>query len=252
MARWIVENSAAPGAIGDTIAAFPALHAGAWEYPLEVYLSSEPCRELLVHPQIAVLPQRPDNAGVLDVQKLFPSYAHTGVALTRAYMVQMGLNALAQAERPPEVILGVGLNEKPQEYFDILLAPFSASDNGTNTKLWPEENWYVLINFFLKMNQKLGILGTSKDQWALGKEHCVLDRPLPEVCRMVRNAKATICVDNGINWICQGMIANEICFLPQTQHPAWTGNPQQNGINLTVRSSTDDVMGALKFLGGLS
>lgn len=250
MTTYIVENSAAPSAIGDTVAAFPALHAKAWESEISVYLGSKPCRELLLHPKITQLEERPRDGIVLDIQKLYPQYSQTGLSMTRAYLEAIGLGLLARQQRNPEVILGVGLNEEPQEKYDFLIAPFSASDNGTNTKLWPVEHWKFILGTLHDHKQRVGILGAvSDDTPALGEGgSAVLGQPLSEVCRAVRTAKATITCDNGIGWLCQGMRANHIVLLPRTHHPNWSGNPASNAVNLFVDHQPKDVLGALGYL----
>ncbi len=253
MRTIIVENSLAPGAIGDTLAAFPAIHAIAWESGAKVFLSSEPCRNLLYHPKVEILQDRPDEASILDVQQLFAQYAGTGLSMTRAYLKAIGLELLAQQPRNPEVILSVGLGEEPEEKFDFLVAPFSASDNGTLTKVWPTEHWKFLISTLHDHGQKIGILGgASDDTGQLGEGGLpILGKSLSEVCRMVRTAKAVVTVDCGVQWLCQGMQANHVLLLPQTAHPNWTANPNQNAVNLMIGAKPQEVLGALGYLAKL-
>lgn len=246
----IVENSAAPNAIGDTLAAFPALHAKAWETPIQVYLSAAHCRELLYHPKIELLETKPETGLHLDIQKLFPVYANSGLSMPRAYMMAMGLDGLAKSHYVPEIILDTQ-NIKSDQNFDFLLSPFSASDNGTNTKVWSEYNWLLLVRELKKHNLKVGLLGTSKDtEYPDLAALCepILDNPLVDVCRIVEAAKCVISVDNGINWITQSMRTNHVLLFPATQHPNWTASPNFNAVNVPLSTNTETVFRAVQKL----
>jgi Glycosyltransferase family 9 (heptosyltransferase) len=257
MKTFIIENSAAPNAIGDTIASFPALHAFAWGEDIKVYLSAAKCRELFLHPKVEMLNEKPENGILIDVQELFPRYAGSGLSLTRAYMMAMGLEALAKSHYIPEIILNVG-PEEPERKYDFLLAPFSNSDNGTGTKIWNDYSWILVAQEIKRNNLSIGLLGTDADIKVASQDgflrpleglcELVIDRPLPDVCRLLRAAKVVIGVDNGIGYLGQGMRANQIILHPLTQHINWSANPWPNGINLQLSAQPGHVFGAIQHL----
>ena len=252
----IIENSLAPNAIGDSVAAFPALYALGWNKPLQVYFSAEKVRDLFFHPKIELLTERPEDGEVIDVQKLFSIYAHTGLSLTRSYMMALGLDVLAKSQYLPEIHFNVG-PERAEKIWDFIIAPFSWSDNGTNTKLWYEYCWILLVQELKKNKFSVGLMGTQKDYDSMSEEFkkgiCdlvdpILDQNLIEVCKILRDAKIVITVDNGINWLAQGMDAAHILLVPNTHHPNWTANPSQFAVNLPVNSRPENVYGAIQHL----
>lgn len=246
----IVENPSAPNAIGDTIASFPALHAKAWDSPISVYLSASSCRELLYHPKITQLTEKPESGHHLNIQTLFSQYANSGLSMPQAYMMELDLTSLAKSHYIPEIILDTQ-NIKSDKKYDFLLSPYSHSDFGTNTKVWPEYSWVLLAQELARNNLKVGLLGTSNDKdYPALEPLCepILDLSLVDVCRLVEAASCVISVDNGINWITQGMRTNHILLLPGTQHPNWSANRNFNGVNLPLSATTQIVFAAIQRL----
>jgi|GEM_PF-5276629 len=245
---FIIENSAAPGAIGDTIASFPALKAMAWrsEKPINVYLSSKPCRPLLNFHNINQLEERPSEAKILDIQTFAHKYMNTGQSMGQAYMAEIGLPEVA-AQKVPE--LEIYLEDVPPSgqlaVYDVILAPFSNSDNGTNTKIWPIEKWELLYLFLRSRNYTVAVLGVESDiteRWKTIGTH-ILDLPLSLVATMMDFSGLTISVDNGINWIAQAIKCPHLVLLPATANPGWTANRAQNAINMPIAIDVETVMG---------
>lgn len=250
MSIWIVENSSSPSAIGDSVAAFPALHAVAWADPIKIYFAAEKVRDLFYHPKAELLSERPSEGRLLDIQPLFRQFSHTGLSMPRAYMMGAGLTQLAQSNYTPEIHFNLDNENFPEEW-DFLIAPFSASDNGTNTKVWPNKNWVAIIKELKRHKKKIGLLGTSKDSLDDFKDLCepILDRPLLEVCKLLRGSCGIfLSVDNGMNWLAQGARPNHVLLLPKTQHPNWTGNPAQNAINMLIDAKPEQMLHAINQL----
>ena len=255
---YIVENSSSPGAIGDTIAAFPALQAIAWraDKPISVYLASKPCRKLLSHPKIVVLEDRPASGHLLNIQAFAAKYMNTGQSMSQAYMAEVGLQDVA-AVRVPELEINTDYDfQEPFKSYNVLLAPFSHSDYGTNTKTWADDKWRDLV-WYLQGSKKarfsVGLLGTEKDitgMWETMPVDRILGLELAYVAGLISCANLTISVDNGINWITQAVKAPHLCFLPPTAHPGWTANRNPNAINMPVAVSAIDAITQIKKILG--
>ena len=249
----IVENSARASAIGDTIAAFPALAAFAWRQtePVEVYLACAVCRPLLPdHAKICQLTERPTRGVVLDIQEIAQRHLRSGASMSQGYMEAIGLPDVARV-KIPEISIEIGEQPETMQQFDVLLAPFSHSDFGTNTKIWPKENWVTLIMALRQEGLAVGLLGTTQDlhEWEFWQEQPVkniIDYPLQEVGHLMLKSKVVISTDNGINWMAQALKVRHIVLLPQTSHPNWSGNLAGNGFNLPITADSATVIAAAR------
>lgn len=249
----IVENSAHPGAIGDTIAAFPALAAYAWRAatPVEVYLACAAVRPLLPkHPYIVLLDERPKKGMMLDVQQIAGAFIHSGMSMSQGYLDAIGLKDVARI-KVPELQINIGQAPDQMPQYDVILAPFSHSDNGTNTKIWPREKWQALVSMLWQLGLTIGLVGTNKDinEWGFWKDEPVIDiidMPLQVVGHFLRNAKVVVSTDNGINWMCQGLWVKHILMLPMTAHPNWTANLTRNGMNVPITIEVTPIFNAIR------
>lgn len=248
MENFIVENSQAPGAIGDSLAAFPALQAYAWrgEKEIGVYFSCEAVRPLFNHHKVIILEERPEKATVLDIQKFAPRVMGSGMSMSQGYLEEIGLKDVA-AIKSPELSLELGPPINPLQTYDILFSPFSNSDNNTQTKVWPEKSWNFLIWGLKERGANIALLGTEgdlkdNDFWNHFPGNKILNRPLREVGQIIRDSYLIISVDNGMNWIAQGVKARHILLLPKTAHPNWTSHKSPKAANLFIDAPGEAVL----------
>jgi len=244
----VVENSQQSAAIGDTLASFPALMAYAWraDKPITVWLSSAACRPLLpAHHNINQVEERPKKPSkILDIQAIAKRHIRSGFSMSQGYMEEIGLADSAK-ERHPELTIDIGPQPETISQFQVLLAPFSHSDNGTNTKIWPDSQWDKLITYLRQKGLSIGLLGVESDMtdfWRQQPIKPLLGRPLRSVGWLLMACGFVISTDNGINWMAQAVKAKHILLLPGTAHPGWTGNRTGKALMTMVSSPAEVVM----------
>jgi ADP-heptose:LPS heptosyltransferase len=115
----------------------------------------------------------------------------------------------------------------------IVLSPFSVSDRGSNTKLWPHERWVQVVQTLRRLGlaDHVYLLGTHKsdstDPYAVADIEPVFDRPLTQVLDLMRQAPLVMGVDTGTGHLAHlGGIKRHVMIYPDCQPPIWAEAPR--------------------------
>jgi len=223
-----IVNTERPEAIGDAVSAFPAVRALADQDRVMVHFSSGPVRPLFGHPNAVVLDCREPECEVFDVQQVAKFGQLRGMGLAQSWFAALGLPV------PPQGPLDFGISVPTASVrFDIVLAPFSASDAG-GCKTWPDERWTELIS---RIDRCAFTVACGRDDelpaWCHGGGFATMrDFPLRAVCTALANARCVLTVDNGVSWLAQAVRARHVLLQP-SNHPAWwTPDMNPGAVNL--------------------
>ena len=223
------------GLIGDTLAQIPfVLHHLKTGESTYVGADMNPAvRQLLPeHPHLFFdYPPRDldvfDSRYLLDLSGMWHQCERHGwdMHMAQGYFRQQG-------EVVPELPLTFDMNVKQFHTVDLVISPFSRSNNpADNNKLWPYDRWVELV---VRLHRNNGIrhtvvLGATPDQpffFPEGTVYSVFDKPLPAVLYMLRAAKLVITLDNGIGHLCHfGGVKNHVMQYPQCLPPKFAESP---------------------------
>lgn len=238
---WVV-NSANPGALGDAISAVPAVaevarHNGG----LKVWWQAEPIADLYDIKncqQFAGAPPQMNKCIRMDVQQVAAGFMYLGIPLVEAWARAMGLPGLPGV--PNDILWprpnvskreGAPLGLDQSRRF-VLVSPYSYSDNGSGTKIWPEAKWRELAERLRKCGLQVGLVCGSKDPQNTEYDFCIRGRRLQEVFSWLLDAAVVITVDNGVNWLCQSCGARHV-LITAANHPLdWSASRSENAINV--------------------
>lgn len=244
-----VTNSVRPDAIGDALASFPAIHAAA---PAAVYFTCAAIRPLFFPTlpdmrEIVVFEDPPPGARVLDVQKFASGAEHRDLHLAQAWFEILGLPI-------PEMPLPIGhwpivydrTMTGPLAAVDVWLAPFSASDFGSGTKVW--SGWAELVDRLHAKGLSVGLMcgkGEKPEGWR--PDAYVSGLRLKAVCRILKEACCVVTVDNGVNWMCQAVAARHVLLQASNHGSHWTRDhgPAAVNIHSVTTATVDEVYGAV-------
>jgi hypothetical protein len=85
----------------------------------------------------------------------------------------------------------------------LVVSPFSGSDLGTNTKLWPHDRWVQVVQALRKLGlvHHAYVIGRSSTDsiapYAVAGIQPVFDRPLTQVLDLMRRAPLVLTIDTG-------------------------------------------------------
>lgn len=188
--------------LGDGLAQVPFMYAMAQARNERVRL----CGRFNPHimPLLADMPIDFDPSGdaagaefKMFVMDSFQTYHKTGLHMAQAYFLNF-------CQPVPDMPMTLPLRSEPCGLPPgIVISPFSGSDLGTNTKLWPHLRWVQVV-------QKLRQLGLADRAYVIGRQSTdstipyagaditpIFDRPLTEVLDLMRQAPLVMSIDTG-------------------------------------------------------
>jgi len=266
----LITNSHQPGALGDALASIPALSAYLpwalkanqidsliWQCPhIKTLFPDLPVPQYTAQ-EVEDLGLDLRHVARLDTQEVVRKAPQPDTSLVQKYGKALGVDLPSDVEWPPiEGLESQWLLAKTGGHPYTLLAPFSHSDGGTLTKVWPMWKWHKIAGMLKERGSLPVILGLKTEPSESFKEagFVVLEsRPLVEVAWAMKNAQATITVDNGLGWLAQASKANHILILSSNMPQPFSWNPRPNARNLSncATISTEKVWAAWRDLVGL-
>lgn len=261
----LITNSHMPKAIGDAIAAVPALHRFLANSNIELVVWS--CPQIvdlfdLGVPQASLTQivadqedgKMPEFAVRLDTQSVVKNHMDQRLSLVQMYAKELRseLHSDWWGNARTEECLFLKNLDRPY----VLLSPFSHSDGGTATKTWAIWKWHKLASMIKEQGIDPVVIGTREndmDQFKANGTTCLTGMPIRETAWGMKHAKATITVDNGMGWLAQALSAPHIQILSSNMpRPfAWDfGHKAVNVIN--CQSATiNKVWDSLKTISGV-
>jgi ADP-heptose:LPS heptosyltransferase len=177
------------------------------------------------------------------------AYGHgKGIHMIQSYFHLLDLEVPAAVPTP---ILNLDNSSRPRQ-FDVLVSPYSGSDNANN-KLWPFENWQLLIDELVGNGLSVAVLGTSADPREFSDVSYIFDETIPTVAAVLRASRhGLISIDNGLSHLAHIVGVNHLLLYPVAMHPAWVNNPNSNCVRIieapsalrveTVKSKLDEFL----------
>lgn len=247
MESILITNSQAPGAIGDAMAAVPALVEVAEDgmNPLHIYWTAEAVVGLFNIPNARQYHYSstgafPADKLSLDIQSVYAGFHSFGISMPEAWARALGTTLPDGWQWPrmnAEASLPVGGGKSTSP--TILISPHSYSDFGTGYKHWPMGRWLQLIDLLQDSGLQIGFLGSSNDPTTLPCDFEYKGHPLAEVASAMRSAACTITIDNGMGWLAQAAGAPHVHLLSVNQTREWSWDPGPRARNLSdVRSTS--------------
>lgn len=221
--------------IGDSICALPALWEAAWQRgPIQVWMKNQAVPSLLrPSSRITWLDREPPRAD-------HHMHAHLGLGralyslrwhMRQAYFAQVGLPI---PERVPAFPVYVPI-PAVRERCDVLISPFSRSDQGHN-KAWYTDRWADLLRVLHARGLRLGIIGSADQEQAsetvalrgaIGSRFAVegWGRPLAAAMALIRDAGACVSIDNGVSHLISAMGRPHVLLYPACLPFTWVRDP---------------------------
>lgn len=244
----LITNSQAPGAIGDAMAAAPALAEVArkqeslkiyWTAPTVMNLFNIPGAFQTLYPvgQVCMTPPEVDIA--LDIQSVYAGFHQFGISMPEAWARALG-TTLPDGWQWPEITEASGepLIERESTKRVVLLSPHSYSDFGTGYKHWPMGRWLQLIDQLRDSGFEICFLGSTSDPTTLPCDFELKGCFLVDVAQAMRQAACTITIDNGMGWLAQAAGAPHVHLLSVNQTLQWSWDPGPRARNLSDVKST--------------
>lgn len=133
----------------------------------------------------------------LRVNDSFLVFHKTGLHMVQGYFHHFGMPV-------PEMPITVPFKAEPCGLPPgIVVSPFSGSDNGSNTKLWPHDRWVQAIQTLrqLGLADRVYVLGGSPaDQpaaYVAAGITSIFGRPMPQVLGLMQQAPLVMTIDTG-------------------------------------------------------
>jgi ADP-heptose:LPS heptosyltransferase len=198
-----------------------------------------------------------DFEHVFDVGKAFALGDQKKLHIAQAYMELLGLPV---PEYPPKVEYTPP--EGPTEPGLVLLSIFSNScasrEGKAPNKMFSFATWLPILTLARQLG-KVAVLGGPKDKGQaplpIRDEEYYTGRPLPEVARLLRDAKLLITIDNGMGHLAASQGTPTILFYPQCLGRHWIVPPspkcyvyQMDPLELNVHIGTLVVREGIKSL----
>lgn len=240
----LITNSQAPGAIGDAMAAVPALaEVAKKQESLEIYWTANLLVDLFTIPnakQYRIGGNPPKGILSLDIQSVYAGFHSFGISMPEAWARAMGITLpddwrwpkLAREERGNKIAKLEAISNL------ILVSPHSYSDFGTGYKHWPMGRWLQLIDQLHDSGFVVGFLGGAADPTTLPCEYEIKGSALQDVAALMQHSCATITIDNGMGWLAQAVGAPHVHLLSVNQTREWAWDPGPHARNLSDVKST--------------
>ena len=218
--------------LGDCLAQLPFMCAVSNERGDRVHLTGEfnPHIAPLLEPLPIVFEPGGSGIGAEFTLNVWPAYQiglQTKLHLAQCYFQMFGWPIPALPIDLPFKTEPCGLPP------GIVLSPFSVSDRGTNTKLWPHERWVQVIETLRRLGlaDRAYLLGTHKSDsavpYAVAGIEQVFDRPLTQVLDLMRQAPLVMGVDTGTGHLAHlGGIKRHVMIYADCQPPIWAEAPR--------------------------
>lgn len=217
--------------LGDGLAQVPFMLALARERGERVRLCGRFNPSLL--PLLADLPIDFDGGWAggaefnLNVQDSYRNGLRTKLHMAQAYFDHHGMEV-------PPLPMEIKLRAEPCDLqAGIVLAPFSGSDLGTNTKLWPHDRWVEVVQGLRRLGlaDHVYVLGRSSTDttapYAVAGITPVFDRPLTQVLDLMRKAPLVMTIDTGIGHLAHfGGISRHVMVYPDCLPPKFAEAPR--------------------------
>ena len=225
-----------PGfAIGDTVTAFPALYELAKKLPLNLWLESHQVRPLWAGPPVNMLSERPATGATRGIEIPYRFFVFSGLHMIQAWFWNLGLSV-------PDKLPRIPLAGETKEVIDVIISPFSSSGTaGGPHKIWPYQNWNIVIDTLLAAGLSVGICGVfskTNDPRPLDPQFWgersvrVLDAlPLVELVGYLRATRCVVTIDNGVGHLAHLVAAPHAQIIPAHPNlhpPSWVVNHNPN------------------------
>jgi len=261
----LVTNSHMPGALGDSIAAIPALVPYVRRMALHGFIDSViwscgAAKDLfhLYTPQYTL--EEAESLEIktslkIDTQEVVKKHWDGGKSLVQMYGDFMGVD-LKKFHWPPAMDAKSEYLERRVKGKFALLAPFSHSDSGTNTKTWEPWKWHQLAEVLQEQGIEpviLGLRANKMEPWENKGYTMLVSQPLKEIMWAMVESQAVITVDNGMGWLAQSLQAPHVQILSSNMPSAFAWDHGSLAKNLsTCKSVTvQKVWEAVKEIQGL-
>lgn len=222
-------------AIGDTITAFPALYELAKKLPLNLWLESHQVRPLWAGPPVNMLSERPGIGVTRSIEIAHRFFYSSGLHMIQAWFWNLGLSV-------PDKLPRIPLAGETKEVIDVIISPFSSSGTaGGPHKIWPYQNWNIVIDTLLAAGLSVGICGVfskTNDPRPLDPQFWgeravrILDAlPLVELAGFLRAARCVATIDNGVGHLAHLLGVPHAQIIPAHPNlcpPSWVANRNPN------------------------
>jgi len=262
----LVTNSHMPGALGDSIAAIPALVPYVRRLNLHGFIDSviwscPAAKDLFSLPVVQFNQEDAENLEIetmlkIDTQEVVKKH-WSG---TRSLVQMYGDYATVDLKEPfawsqPTIAKSEYLENRVKGKY-ALLAPFSHSDSGTNTKNWESWKWHKLAEVLREQGIEpvvLGLRANKMEPWENKGHTLMVSQPLPEIMWAMAQAQAVITVDNGMGWLAQALQAPHVQILSSNMPAAfaWDHGPLAKNLSSCRTVSVSKVWDAVKEIQGL-
>jgi len=254
-----------PGALGDAVAAIPALVPYVRRLSLHGFIDSvvwscESAKDLFhLH-----VPQYTEEEAVslgietslkIDTQDVVKKYWDPSKSLAQMYgdFAQVDLKKFHWPV--PNDVKSDYLERRVKGKF-ALLAPFSHSDSGTNTKTWEPWKWHQLAEVLREQGIEpviLGLRANKIEPWEGKGYTMMISQPIREIMWTMMESQAVITLDNGMGWLAQSVQAPHVQILSSNMPSAFAWDHGTLAKNLaTCRTMTvQKVWEAVKEIQGL-
>jgi ADP-heptose:LPS heptosyltransferase len=218
--------------IGDCLAQLPFMCAVAEARGDRVRLTGGVNRHIapLLEPLPIVFEPEGSGTGADFTLQVWPAYQtglRTKLHMVQCYFHDFGWPVPAMPIALPFKMEPCGLPP------GIVLSPFSGSDLGTNTKLWPHDRWVQVIQTLRRLGlaEHVYLLGTHKadstEPYAVAGIEPVFDRPLTQVLDLMRQAPLVLTIDTGTGHLAHlGSIKHHVMIYADCQPPIWAEAPR--------------------------
>jgi len=261
----LVTNSHMPGALGDSIAAIPALvpyvrsllHKGTID---SLIWSCAPAKDLFTLRVPQYTQAEAEDLEIKTVLKIDTQEVAKDCWAGNKSLVQMYADYTAQDLKTihwpePNDAKCTYLENRVKGKF-ALLAPFSHSDAGTNTKNWESWKWHSLAEVLREQGIEpvvLGLRANKLEPWENKGHTLLVSQPIPEIMSAMQQAQVTITVDNGMGWLAQSLQAPHVQILSSNMPAAfaWDPGPLARNLSSCRTVSVSKVWQAVKEIQGL-
>ena len=261
-----VTNSHMPGALGDSIAAIPTLvpyitrlveqgfvDCVVWTCPAAKDLFPLPIPQFTKDEAESL---EIENYIKIDTQEVIRKNWDSGHSLIEMYATYSFIELADPFKWPaPNALPSEFLKRKALGRY-AMLAPFSHSDAGTNTKTWDSWKWHKLAETLREQGIEPVILGIRANNIAPwdGKGYTLMiSQPMQEIMGAMLDSCAVITVDNGMGWLAQSLQAPHVQILSSNMPSAfaWDHGPLAKNLSTCRSVSVQKVWDAVKELQGL-
>ena len=261
----LITNSHMPGALGDSIAAIPALVPYVRRLVLHGFIDSVvwSCGAAndLFHlhaPQFTL-----DEAESLEIETMIKIDTQEVVKKhwdgTKSLVQMYADYACIELDKfhwpTPNGLKSDFLERRVKGKF-ALLAPFSHSDSGTNTKTWEPWKWHKLAEVLQEQGIEpviLGLRANKLEPWENKGYTMMISQPIKEIMWAMMESRAVITVDNGMGWLAQSLEAPHVQILSSNMPAAfaWDHGPLAKNLSSCRTVSVSKVWDAVKEIQAL-